>query len=90
MSGAGCESPTPRMGDAARYRIRVRGRLDSDDAARLRGMSIESADDGSGSPVSTLDGELPDQAALLGVLHALNGFHLPLLSVECQPDEDET
>ena len=47
------------MGDAAHYRIRVRGCLESDDAARLRGMSIESANDDSGSPLLSVEC-LPD------------------------------
>jgi len=32
--------------------------------------------------VTTLDGEVLDQAALAGVLSALYNLHLPLLSVE--------
>jgi hypothetical protein len=34
-------------------------------------------------PVTTLMGELSDQAALAGVLNTLYELHLPLLSVEC-------
>jgi hypothetical protein len=34
------------------------------------------------APTTALRGRLLDQAALLGVLNALYGLHLPLLSVE--------
>ena len=90
MSGAGHDKPQPGMAEAAYYRIRVRGRLDPNDASRLRGLSVGAAEDDSGAAVTTLEGQLPDQAALLGVLHALNTYHLPLLSVEFRPEGEET
>jgi hypothetical protein len=34
-------------------------------------------------PVTVLEGELLDQAALVGVLNSLYGMHLPVLSVQC-------
>ena len=33
--------------------------------------------------VTTLEGELGDQASLVGVINTLYGLHLPVLSVEC-------
>jgi hypothetical protein len=39
--------------------------------------------------VTVLEGHLPDQAALSGVLNTLYDLHLPLLKVECI-DEPET
>ena len=34
-------------------------------------------------PSAALEGELDDQASLVGVLDTLYGLHLPVLSVEC-------
>ena len=39
-----------------------------------------------GTLKTTLVGELPDQAALLGVLNTLYELHLPLRSVVCMWD----
>ena len=70
------------MAQPARYRIRVRGHLDAGAARRLRDLSVENTVDERGAPVAVLRGELPDQAALIGALNALNADHLPLLSAE--------
>jgi hypothetical protein len=40
--------------------------------------------------VTTLTGELLDQAALMGVLDHLYNLLLPLISVECAPTGAET
>jgi hypothetical protein len=45
-------------------------------------MAITSRSHDDGPTVSTLRGELLDQAALAGVLSALYNLHLPLVSVE--------
>ena len=73
----------------ARYRIRVQGYLDPDATHRLSGMSIENGTDGEHAPVSTLTGELRDQAALIGILNTLYSYQLPVLSVERLGREDE-
>jgi hypothetical protein len=65
------------------YRIQVQGLVASKWSDRLQGMDISQATTDSGHIVSTLTGELPDQAALAGVLNALYEMHLPVLSVEC-------
>ena len=75
------------MADAAYYRIRIRGHLDAEDASRLRGLSVSNSEDDTGAPVATLEGVLPDQAALLGVLDAFNTYQLPVLSVEYDREE---
>lgn len=64
----------------ASYVIKVRGRLDESWSTRMAGLHIEVSSEGGGA-VSTLDGSLPDQPALLGVLNALCSLGLPLLSV---------
>ena len=67
----------------ATYRIRIEGSLESSWSDRLGGMAITTSCRGDEAPATTLYGPLQDQAALLGVLNALYGMHLPLLSVEC-------
>lgn len=67
----------------AKYRIRVKGSLDPTCSDRLGGMSITTTGEADEATVTTLVGQLADQAALLGVLNALyDYFHCPLLSVE--------
>ncbi len=65
------------------YRIRVQGRISAHWCDRLEGMTIEVAEADDGPPVTTLEGELFDQASLKGVLTTLYELHLPVLSVEC-------
>jgi len=84
MSESKHERPRPQMSESARYQIRVRGHVDAAAARRLRGLAIENSVDADGAPVATLRGELPDQAALLGILETLNGYQFPLLAAEFQ------
>jgi hypothetical protein len=67
----------------ATYQIRVQGRVDPDWSDRLAGMTIRLAVEEASPPVTTLNGELGDQAALAGVLNTLYELHLPVLSVLC-------
>jgi hypothetical protein len=66
----------------ARYRILVKGSIPGNWSDRVDGMSIrqDAADDG--VPVTTLEGELADQAALIGVVNTLYALHLPILLVK--------
>lgn len=73
----------PTMSSPAIYRIRVRGRLNADRSDRLEGMHIESLARDDGKAESVLEGRLPDQAALAGVLNALYDLHLPVMTVDC-------
>ena len=73
----GLEFHTP-----ATYRIRVKGHLEDSWSDRLGGMTIEVSKHSEDARETTLVGRLADQAALFGVLNALYGLHLPLLSVE--------
>ena len=59
------------------YRIKVRGVLPESWFDRLGGMQItaKTLED------VTLEGRLPDQAALAGVLDALYTLHLPIVEV---------
>jgi hypothetical protein len=66
----------------ATYRIGVQGRIPASWCDRLAGMTItEDAPEGE-PPVTTLLGELSDQADLAGVLNTLYALHLPVLLVE--------
>jgi hypothetical protein len=65
------------------YRIRVRGRLSAGWSDRLGGMTITVFSADTGPHVTSLVGELSDQADLAGVFNTLYGLHLPVLSVEC-------
>ena len=71
----------PSMDGPAKYRIRVRGRIDPSWLGRISGMATtESLEDG--EVITTLVGSLADQAALSGVLNTLYELHLPVLSTE--------
>jgi hypothetical protein len=70
----------------ATYRISVQGRIDPNWSDLLAGMDIRLTTDEARPLVTILDGELGDQAALVGVLNTLYEMHLPILSVLCQPD----
>ena len=66
----------------ATYRIDVRGRIPARWCDRLEGMAITECSADAEPPVTTLLGELSDQAALEGVLNTLFALHLPVVSVE--------
>jgi hypothetical protein len=74
-----------RFGDPAIYSIKVLGSLDKSWSNRLGGLTIfsDSAALTNGVEMTTLTGELIDQAALLGVLNALYNLRLSIWSVEC-------
>lgn len=67
----------------ASYQIRVQGRIDPTMSDLLGGMMISQTTVEAGPPVTTMEGELRDQAALAGVLNSLYELHLPVLSVTC-------
>jgi len=66
----------------ATYQISIQGRIDATWSDRLEGMTISLTTVEVGPPVTTLEGELSDQAALAGVLNTLYELHLPVLSVK--------
>ena len=66
----------------ATYQIRVEGRIDPNWSDRLNGMTICPATVEAVTPVTSLEGELRDQAALAGVLNTLYELHLALLLVK--------
>ena len=76
-------SELPVMESPARYRIRVRGHLDSSWSDRLAGMTITTTGGKNTEQTTLLEGLLMDQSALTGVINTLNDLGLPLLSVDC-------
>ncbi len=74
--------PNP-FDEPAFFEISVLGVIDSSWSDRLEGMQITQTKMESGALVTTMDGQLSDQAALAGVLNTLYDLHLTLLSVKC-------
>jgi hypothetical protein len=72
---------------AGTYQIRVRGSLRASWSDRLAGMQIRPDDGDLGCTL--LEGPLPDQAALLGVLKGLYDLGMPLLHVERIEGDEE-
>lgn len=70
-------APTGATSDAARYEIRLEGRLDARWASWFDGMTVSPLDDGT----TVVRGDVPDQAALHGLLQRARDLGLPLLSV---------
>ena len=65
-----------------KYRVCVEGFLDERWSDKLGGMRIDTRTHWDNRQVTTLVGEMVDQAALAGVLNTLYELHLTLLSVE--------
>jgi hypothetical protein len=66
----------------ATYQISVQGWIDSSMSDLLGGMTISQTTVEADGPITTLLGELSDQAALAGVLNSLYELHLTVLSVK--------
>ncbi len=66
----------------ATYQISVLGRIDPTMSDLLGGMTISPDTVEADHPVTTLYGELSDQAALAGVLNTLYELHLTVLMVK--------
>lgn len=65
------------------YKIIVQGRIDQSWSYRLEGMAIQEGKLDKKNSITTLEGELTDQAALAGVLNTLYELQMVVLSVEC-------
>jgi hypothetical protein len=74
-------SRRPTLFEPASYVIRIQGALDPDWSDRIGGLHITVISAGR-QTATELSGELPDQAALMGVLTSLYDLGMPLLSVE--------
>ncbi len=74
------------LGTPAYYRIKIRGFLDESWSNQLGGIVIRHRNKEGPSPITILQGEMVDQAALFGVLNTLYGLGFPILSMECLPE----
>ena len=74
--------PRASLLQAAIYRIRVLGVLDTSWSVYCREMTIEHESDEHQHAVSILMGRLVDQSALIGVLNSLHDMGCPILSME--------
>jgi hypothetical protein len=70
------------LGTPATYRIRVQGELAPSWSERLGGLQITTHRQRDQTLVTTLVGEVRDQAELIGIINSLYDLHLPLLSVQ--------
>jgi len=68
------------------YQIRVQGAVGESWCDYYAGITIDVDHDAEQRPVTTLTGQLQDQAALIGALTRLYDMRLPILSVEHLPD----
>ena len=82
--------PQLTPGEPARYRIAVKGSLDESWSGRMGGMHIATALRDDQNPVTTLTGQVRDQAALMGVLNSLYQMHMTILSVDCESCSDSS
>jgi hypothetical protein len=80
-------NPLPRnpipYDQPASYQIKIQGRIDPSMSDLLEGLTISIVNQEGIPPVTILEGELRDQAALAGVLNSLYEMHLLVLSVQC-------
>lgn len=67
-------------------RIRIKGKLDQSWSARLGALSVTTL---AGSEVveTVLEGDVPDQAALMGVLNTLGDLNLAVISLDTMERE---
>ncbi len=70
------------MYHAATYCIKVSGTIDQAWFSYHDNMVVEEIDAGEERPLTTLTGQVSDQAALMGILNHLYDLQLPILSVE--------
>jgi hypothetical protein len=71
----------PAFDQPASFRITVQGHLGAEWTDYLHGMRIDNLLDRD-VQIATINGRLPDQAALLGVLNTLYDSHITVLAVE--------
>ena len=64
-----------------RFEIRISGWLADHWSTRFDGLSIRRLADGD----TALEGEVPDQSALFGVLHTIESLGLTIVSVRSAP-----
>lgn len=76
------EPSYPGLDQPGSYRIRISGHVRPGWATWFEGLELTTGEDDTGAGVTTLTGELTDQAALHGVLAQIRDLGLVLLLVE--------
>ena len=71
-----------QLNQVATYRIKVRGRLEDRWSSRFDDMAITVESNKDGFAITTLTGDIRDQAALHGLLARIRDLGLPLLLVQ--------
>ena len=64
------------------YRIKIQGRLSEGAIRRFDEMAVSIEPNAAGVPITTLTGQITDQAALHGIVARLRDLGLPLILVE--------
>jgi len=64
------------------YRIKIQGKLSEGTIRRFDEMAISVAHNAAGIPITTLTGQISDQAALHGIVARIRDLGLPLILVE--------
>jgi len=73
--------------ESGEYVIKVRSHLDDKKSYWFEGMTLTPGTDEDGRPITTLVGQMADQAALQGVLAKIRDLNLTLISVNAIPKE---
>ena len=71
-----------QLDQAVSYTIRIEGSIDDALAGWFGPMQLEPSDGTDGRQITTLSGEVADQAALVGLVRHLHGLGIVLLSIE--------
>lgn len=71
----------PKTDSSHTYQITIEGRIDARWAGWFNGLAITGKADQHGRPITLLNGQVADQAALRGILNRLWDLNLVLLSV---------
>ena len=77
------------LSQAARYRLVLGSHVDGQNAAWHPNLTLYHSYTRTGVPITTLEGTLPDQAALHGLLTKIRDLGLPLIAVNCLDFEEE-
>lgn len=76
---------TPSFDEPAAYQITIQGVISPGWSQQLEEMNISHMTLENGTSLTTLTGELADQAALSGVLNTIYELRLPLIAVNKLP-----
>ena len=71
-----------QLGQAVYYTIRIEGSIDDALAGWFGPIQLEQSNSADGRQITTLAGEVADQAALVGLVRHLHGLGIVLLSIE--------